>query len=133
MPRPKPARPTLRPTSPDVADTLAALDKPAVVSTPPRAAEEPAYRGALGSLAATGRNRFVKVPAPTSEPIRVTANLSVSIASAMRDRIDALAYEQKLGKTAIVEGALSALFENRTNEQIAKLLRDNGQGFRRRS
>lgn len=115
----KPARPVLRSTAPSVANALGALDaaKP-VTSTPPvlDAPKAPA-------------------PAPSTavKPPHRTANLSVSVTIELRDRIDAVAYEQKLGKTAIVEGALAALFEGRTNAEIADALREGGHGFKRRT
>jgi hypothetical protein len=126
----KPTRPVLRSTAPDVAGALTALDKaepPAVESTPPRTltAHVPLTHFEPPTLAAP--------VTPATKPANRTANLSTSIAAELRDRIDAIAYEQKLGKTAIVEGALSLLLEGRTNAEIADALRARGQAFKRRT
>ena len=109
MAKKTPTRLELRRTSPDVSAALTVLDAPAP--------QKPPATPLAGPAPSVGR----------------TANLSASIDAAVRDRIDAIAYEQKLGKTAIVEGALAMLFEGRTNSEIADVLRERGHGFRRRS
>jgi hypothetical protein len=116
------------------------LERPHLVVAPELPPPEPDIESAVGVLLppappAPALDAPPKLPAPapsTAAPNR-TANLSASIDAAIRDRIDAIAYEQKLGKTAIVEGALSMLFEGRTNAQVADELRARGHAFRRRS
>jgi predicted transcriptional regulator len=69
---------------------------------------------------------------PRDAPAPSTMKLSINVAHEIGDRLRRLAFERRVSESSIVEVALTALYADREDHELAHVLREGGATLRRK-